>query len=143
MKITEVENFHAVDVNVFRGALPSAQGMQQLCDFGIRTIINLCSSGPSVKYVEIPGIRYEYIPMGAKSPTRMWVDRLLEILRRIECYPVFFHCYLGVDRSGFVTALYRVVFQGWSKPDALYEMLRGPNRSNLFSMAFAEMDFGE
>jgi len=35
------------------------------------------------------------------------------------------HCQHGADRTGLITALYRIVYQGWSKDQALEEMLQG------------------
>jgi len=39
--------------------------------------------------------------------------------------PVLLHCQHGADRTGLITALYRIVYQGWSKSRALDEMLHG------------------
>ncbi len=35
------------------------------------------------------------------------------------------HCTHGADRTGVMIAAYRVVVQGWSKPEAEREMIRG------------------
>ena len=39
-------------------------------------------------------------------------------------FPVLVHCAQGADRTGYVIALYRVCFEGWSESDARLEMLR-------------------
>jgi protein tyrosine/serine phosphatase len=39
--------------------------------------------------------------------------------------PTLLHCTLGADRTGLVAALYRMIYQGWSKEDALEEMEHG------------------
>ncbi len=39
--------------------------------------------------------------------------------------PVFVHCEHGSDRTGVCVAAYRIVVQGWSKPDAIREMTEG------------------
>jgi protein tyrosine/serine phosphatase len=39
--------------------------------------------------------------------------------------PVLLHCMHGADRTGVVSALYRMSLQGWSKDAARQEMLHG------------------
>ena len=50
----------------------------------------------------------------------------LRTLRRAEKDgPVLLHCQHGADRTGLITALYRIAYEGWSKPAALEEMQKG------------------
>ena len=35
------------------------------------------------------------------------------------------HCQHGADRTGLITALYRILYEGWSKPAAIDEMING------------------
>ena len=39
--------------------------------------------------------------------------------------PFLVHCQHGADRTGLVVAMYRIVFQGWTKEDAIAEMVDG------------------
>jgi len=39
--------------------------------------------------------------------------------------PILIHCQHGADRTGLVSALYRVVYQGWTKEQALNELQNG------------------
>ena len=39
--------------------------------------------------------------------------------------PVLLHCQHGADRTGLISALHRVIFESWSKADALAEMRQG------------------
>jgi len=39
--------------------------------------------------------------------------------------PVFVHCEHGADRTGIACAAYRIVVQGWSKQQAIDEMVNG------------------
>ena len=38
---------------------------------------------------------------------------------------VLLHCQHGADRTGLISALHRVIFESWSKADALAEMRQG------------------
>jgi protein tyrosine/serine phosphatase len=35
------------------------------------------------------------------------------------------HCQHGADRTGMMTAIYRIAMEGWSKDDAITEMTEG------------------
>jgi protein tyrosine/serine phosphatase len=37
--------------------------------------------------------------------------------------PAFIHCQHGADRTGTMVAVYRVRVQGWTKEDAIKEMM--------------------
>jgi len=39
--------------------------------------------------------------------------------------PVLIHCQHGSDRTGVVAAMYRIVFEGWTKEDAVDELRHG------------------
>ena len=47
----------------------------------------------------------------------------LRVLRRAALQgPTLLHCDYGTERTGLITALYRMAYQGWSKEAALAEM---------------------
>ncbi|MEO0526765.1 MAG: dual specificity protein phosphatase family protein, partial [Bacteroidota bacterium] len=53
-------------------------------------------------------------------------NHLVEALGAIHTAkkPVLVHCWHGSDRTGAVMAAYRVVFENWSKEDAISELRR-------------------
>ena len=54
-------------------------------------------------------------------------EKVIEALRIIKQAngPILIHCWHGSDRTGLVSAMYRIVFQGWSKEDAIDELMNG------------------
>jgi protein tyrosine/serine phosphatase len=54
-------------------------------------------------------------------------DELVEAMRIIKNRkgPIVIHCWHGSDRTGLVAALYRIIFQNWTKEDALDELENG------------------
>jgi protein tyrosine/serine phosphatase len=54
-------------------------------------------------------------------------DKVIEALRIIKETdgPILIHCWHGSDRTGLVSAMYRIVFQGWTKEDAIDELTHG------------------
>ncbi len=71
------------------------------------------------------GIGYERIGMEAWDADEDEVVRFLKVMADPARRPVFVHCKHGADRTGTMCAIYRVVFQGWSKEDAVDEMRNG------------------
>jgi protein-tyrosine phosphatase len=41
-----------------------------------------------------------------------------------DIYPVLIHCRAGLHRTGVLTAVYRMEYQGWDMPAALREVKR-------------------
>ena len=47
------------------------------------------------------------------------------MLRRPENGPFLIHCQHGADRTGLMSAMYRIIEQGWTKEAAIREMIEG------------------
>ncbi len=99
--------------------------MLELEQMGIRTIVNLrltssdraLLAGSSLGTVDIPA-----------EPWDLEAADVLAFLRVVTDparVPVFVHCSHGADRTGAMTAAYRVVVQGWDKEEAIREMTLG------------------
>ncbi len=37
-------------------------------------------------------------------------------------YPILVHCFAGMHRTGVMTAVYRMEYQGWGPQEALHEL---------------------
>jgi protein tyrosine/serine phosphatase len=118
-------NFHKVSDDLYRGAQPTAAGIRQLKDMGIKTIINLRSFHSDKDEIGNIEIGYEHIPMKAWHPEEEDAVRFLKIVTDKDKTPVFIHCKHGADRTGIMCAIYRVTVCGWSKDSALDEMTNG------------------
>ena len=68
---------------------------------------------------------YEHISAKAWHAEDEDVIRFLKIVTNPEKQPIFVHCQHGADRTGTMTAVYRIVIQGWSKDNAIAEMTQG------------------
>jgi protein tyrosine phosphatase (PTP) superfamily phosphohydrolase (DUF442 family) len=118
-------NFYKVSPDLYRGGQPSADGIRQLKEMGIKTIINLRSFHSDKDEIGCVAIRYEHIPMKTWHPTEEEVVKFLKIVTDKEKTPVFVHCHYGADRTGLMCAIYRVAVCGWSKEAAADEMVNG------------------
>lgn len=96
-----------------------------LKEMGIRTVVNLRSFHSDRDEIGKTKLAYEHIYMKAWHPEREDIVRFLKVVADPERTPVLVHCMHGSDRTGTMSAIYRIVVQGWSKEEALREMTEG------------------
>lgn len=125
----ELPNFHQVNVRLYRGAQPKADGIQKLVALGIKTVINLRAADARAsaegRDARAAGLLYFNIPMeGLSRPKHEQIERALAIINDASNQPVFVHCKRGADRTGTLIAIYRIMKDGWSSDDALREAKR-------------------
>jgi len=122
---THVPNLYRVEPDLLRSAQPDAAGFQDLATLGVKTILDLRAGHDDAREAGKAALRFLHVPMRAWSARDGEVVEALKILSDRSNRPILVHCQKGADRTGMVLALYRVVFQGWSKQDALREMDEG------------------
>jgi protein tyrosine phosphatase (PTP) superfamily phosphohydrolase (DUF442 family) len=125
LELPGVPNLHKVSDDLYRGAQPSAEGMEQLKKLGVRTVVNLRSLHSDRDEIADTGLGYEHIRMETWNPETEDVVRFLKIITDSNCTPVFVHCQRGADRTGMMCAVYRIAVQGWSGGEAMEEMTKG------------------
>lgn len=130
----------------YRSGQFTASGLRTIFrERGIRTVINLQEENedpfmpeewlaqPHVRESEICrefSVNYhalfggEIIPdadakAGKRPPV---IDRYLKILDDPNNYPVLLHCKAGLHRTGILTAIYRVEYEGWTPAAAMDEL---------------------
>jgi protein tyrosine phosphatase (PTP) superfamily phosphohydrolase (DUF442 family) len=118
-------NLYRVNENLYRGAQPTAEGVEELKKLGVKTIVGLRFHHSDEKLLGSTGITFVSIPMTAQAPTEEEVVRFLQIVTDKTRQPVFVHCKHGSDRTGTMCAAYRVVIGGWTKQQAVDEMTKG------------------
>jgi protein tyrosine phosphatase (PTP) superfamily phosphohydrolase (DUF442 family) len=125
MQMEGVPNLHKVSDTLYRSAQPSAEGMKNLKAMGIETVINLRSFHSDRDEIGDTGLAYEHIHMKAWHAEEEDAVKFLQIVTNPKRSPVLVHCQHGADRTGTVCALYRVAVDGWTKEEALKEMMEG------------------
>ena len=119
-----VENMHKIDEGVYRSGQPTSENFSQLYGYGIREILNLRnwnSDDDEVK--DVPLVLHRLKMRASKVSDENIVQALQMIKNRTG--PILIHCWHGSDRTGAVSAMYRIIFQGWSKEQAIDEMMNG------------------
>jgi protein tyrosine phosphatase (PTP) superfamily phosphohydrolase (DUF442 family) len=125
MQMEGVPNLHKVSDTLYRSAQPSVEGMKNLKAMGIETVINLRSFHSDRDEIGDTGLAYEHIHMKAWYAEEEDAVKFLQIVTNPKRSPVLVHCQHGADRTGTMCALYRIVVQGWTKEEALKEMMKG------------------
>ncbi len=125
LELPGVENLFRVNDQLYRSAQPTAEGMRQLKNLGLETVVNLRSFHSDRDEIGDTGLGYEHIYMKAWHPEEKELVRFLQIVTSEKRTPVLVHCHYGSDRTGLMCAVYRIVVQGWTKEEALREMQAG------------------
>jgi protein tyrosine/serine phosphatase len=71
-----------------------------------------------------PGFIYFNVEFVTKHFTDAEIIKALSIIRSAP-KPLLVHCKRGSDRTGAVIAMYRIIFENWTKEKALDEMISG------------------
>jgi hypothetical protein len=142
---TSTKRVRVVDSNKFiRCGQLDANGLRSvLREFGIRTVINLQEEDPdpliSDGYFRKPHLRESEICRECGADYRLLefdllpreripqerpavIDYYLQILDDPESYPILLHCRAGLHRTGLLTAIYRIEYEGWSTGQAVREL---------------------
>lgn len=120
-----VPNLRCVDAqrNVWRSGQPSQEGMYFIAQLGVTNVIKLNVSSEG-KDLPIMGQCVRGYPIGwtAQVGLRRLPYDLTAIARSVQPGTLI-HCTHGEDRTGVVSALYRLEQQHWTKAQAEHEML--------------------
>jgi protein-tyrosine phosphatase len=129
---------------VYRAGEMTAEGIADaVARFKIRTVLNLQDDFPdpdiyqsfwdwhTTKESELCrrlGVHYVLIKPDLIPRRRVplerpaAVDEFLDLMDREDSYPVLIHCKAGLHRTGVMTAVYRMEYQGWTADEAYAEL---------------------
>lgn len=119
-----VKNFYRLDGKVYRSAQPDDEDMVALEAFGIREVLNLRQFHDDDDEAKGTTLKLHRVPMNAGEIRDEDVVAALKFIRDARG-PIVIHCWHGSDRTGTIAAMYRIVFQGWSKETAIEELKNG------------------
>ena len=125
IQLSGVPNLHKINDNLYRSAELTRQGMKNLKTLGIKTVINLRAFYYDTDEIRGTGLLDEELSVKPWHIEDEDVIRVLKIIRQKDNGPYLIYCQYGADRTGVMSAIYRIVEQGWSKDEAIEEMVYG------------------
>ncbi|TDR29018.1 tyrosine-protein phosphatase [Hydromonas duriensis] len=128
-----IPNLHEITPHLFRSAQPDFEGLVVLNNMkklssqpeAIRTVLSLRSMHSDEDIYPSRNVHYVSVPMDTWAIKEQDVIQALRIINTPQMQPVLLHCQHGADRTGLISALYRVLYQGWTKEEAIREMTLG------------------
>ncbi|GKX59333.1 dual specificity protein phosphatase family protein [Leminorella grimontii] len=120
---TTLENFYQIDDSLYRSGQPGEAQMKELERRGVKSVLNLRNFHTDDDEAKGTSLALYHVPMEAGRFTQ---EQVIEALRVVYLAPkpVLVHCWHGSDRTGLTVAMYRLVFQNWSKEAAIEELQR-------------------
>jgi protein tyrosine phosphatase (PTP) superfamily phosphohydrolase (DUF442 family) len=119
--------FRSVSAGYLRGAQPARGGLELLARLGVKTLVDLRSKYDRTQGVEAEaeraGLQYYWLPLSVwDPPTDAQTAEFLGVVTDQSRGPVFVFCTDGVNRTGEMTAIYRISHDGWNVDRAIKEM---------------------
>jgi len=124
--VCQPKNVFQVSETLYRGGHVTREGAAELRSLGIQTVVSFRFVGRDVRYASQAGMNAVQIPFQVWKPDEDQVVEFLKVAADPNCRPLYFACNRGADRAGMMCAAYRVAVEGWSKEEALDEMIHGP-----------------
>ena len=122
-------NLHQVNDVLYRSAQPAGDGYAAAAELGIKAVLRLRTTddkGALDQLAAGAGLVIYDMPMAAWDIDDDDVIQAMRLLRHARGDgPVLVHCLHGADRTGLVCAVYRILFEGWSREDAIAELTGG------------------
>jgi len=118
-------NLHRITPNLYRSEQPTALGFRNLEKLGIRTVINLRWFNNDDEEAAGTLLRTERVKILTWDVDDKHVIAVMRMLKDPANGPYLIHCQHGADRTGLMSAMYRILEQGWSVDDALAELQGG------------------
>lgn len=122
--LPDIKNLHKVDQGVYRCSQPNKEQFLELEKIGFKEILNLRRYHSDNKDAVDTQLVLHHIKIRAEAVNEKHLLKALSIIKKRKG-AILIHCHHGSDRTGAVVAMYRIVFQGWTKQQAIEEMKNG------------------
>ncbi len=119
-----LDNMYQVDRDVYRSEQPDDDNVKNLMALGIKEVLNLREYHSDKDDIGNENFVLHRIKMRTGNITE---DQIIEAMQIIQNRkgPILIHCWHGSDRTGVTTAAYRIIFNHWTKAQAIDELKNG------------------
>jgi protein tyrosine/serine phosphatase len=116
----QFKNLYKINDVLYRSEQPSKKGFKEIELIGVKTVLNLRRLRNNKKKAKDFNFNLVHHPIKTKELNESDILKALKIIKNSE-HPVLVHCWHGSDRTGTIIAAYRLVFDNWSKKQAINE----------------------
>jgi len=117
-------NLYQVDDSLYRCEQPTKKGFILLDSINIKTAVNLRQRKTDNHKIKKTKLELINVPMNA------WTISYNDIIAGMRAIknakkPIVIHCKHGADRTGCIVAIYRIIYDGWTREEAIKEFRYG------------------
>lgn len=121
VELRRFKRLYKLNDSVFRSEQPSKKDFEALETMGLKTIVNFRRNKRDDKKARKTQLNLEHYPLRTKELTEDQILTALQLIQSSE-KPVLLHCWHGSDRTGAISAAYRIIFEDWDKEEAIKEL---------------------
>jgi protein tyrosine/serine phosphatase len=116
---------------LIRSPQPGARELDSLhAQHQLTTVLNLRGMNPDstwfqeeARATENLQLRWVHLPVSGRDAVRPEdLETFFDLVESPESWPILMHCQAGMHRTGALTAIYRIQYQGWDNRRAVREM---------------------
>lgn len=124
VKTQMLSNFYKINDSLYRSKQPDNNGFKLIDSLKIRSVLSLRSKHKDDKLIGNIDLKLFNVEMNPENFSDKEIINALKIIKNSP-KPLLIHCMHGSDRTGIVVALYRIIYNGWTKEQALDELKNG------------------
>jgi tyrosine-protein phosphatase SIW14 len=121
---TGLDNLYQVDKGVYRSEQPDDDDIENLVALGIQEVLNLREYHSDKGEIGNDKFVLHRIKMQTGAITQEQIIQAMQVINNRKG-PILIHCWHGSDRTGVTIAAYRIIFNHWSKAQAIDELKNG------------------
>lgn len=115
------KNLYKINDSLYRSEQPTKAGMKELERLGIKTVLNFRNHHNDKDEVANTNLIIERIALNTNKIGYADIVQTLKIIQQSK-KPILIHCLHGSDRTGCMIAAYRMVYNNYSKGQAIAEL---------------------
>jgi len=113
------KNLHQINDSIFRGDQPDSLDIRLLNNLGIKSLLNLRRYHNDTLFLgNNTSLHLYHVKMNAYCFNNKKIIESLKIIKNAP-KPILIHYKHGSDRTGVIVAMYRIIFENYSKKKRL------------------------
>ena len=124
-----VPNLFRITADLYRSGQPDVEGFHHLQTLGITAVLSVRQTVNDTSLAAGTRLTLHRVPMKSRHVAEKSGAKVVAAMQALQQGlargPTLIHCHHGSDRTGLIAALYRILYQGWSREAAIQELIAG------------------